>query len=254
MYSSTASATTASTIATATQISTQRGYQRREAGSTRVASRSSAPGSKRSISCAGVQGSGASRRPALKASRPDDRPRIGAGFAQLRQAHRSVALGQALAVVAEHQRDVRVAGHRSEPEQLVEPDLACRRGEQIGSAHDVADALVRVVDHDGQLVGDDAVAPAHHDVARRRLEHLALRPHDVVAELDLAVHAHAQRGRAPGRDASRALGRREVAAGARVERAVGAVRRGGGPRARRRASRSTRRGRRARAASPSAAS
>ena len=60
------------------------------------------------------------------------------------------------------------------------------------------DALGGVVDDDGQLVGDDAVAAAHDDVARRRLEPLALRPGDVVAELDLALHAHAQRGRAPG--------------------------------------------------------
>ncbi len=87
-----------------------------------------------------------------------------------------------------------------------------------------------VVDDDGELIGDHAVAAAHDDVARLALEQLALRTGDVVAKLHRALHAHAQRRLAPVRAPQRALARRQVAAGAAVERPVGAVRgRGGAP-------------------------
>ncbi len=75
----------------------------------------------------------------------------------------AVALGEPRAVLAEHQRDVRVAGRR-EAEALAEPELARRRVEQVGAAHDLADPLRRVVDDDGEVVRVGAVVAAHDEV------------------------------------------------------------------------------------------
>ena len=46
--------------------------------------------------------------------------------------------------------------------------MAVRGGgiEQVDAAHHLRDALGRVVDHDGEVVGREAVAPADHVVAR----------------------------------------------------------------------------------------
>ena len=73
-------------------------------------------------------------------------------------------LGQALAVKSEHQRHVGV-GRRRQSEQLLQRDLPGRRREQVIAAHDVADAIRRVVDDHRQLVGVQAVGAAHDDVA-----------------------------------------------------------------------------------------
>ena len=178
------------------------------AGRIAVASRRRAAGSKPATSSAGVQRSARSRRPALAASQPTIARGSAPPARSSRETDRAVALREALAVVAEQQRDVRMAGDRREAEQLVEPQLAAGRGEQIGPPHDVRHALGGVVDHDRQLVGDHAVAAPHDDVAARLRERLVLRAEQVVDEVGLAVHAHAQRRGAAVRHAPRALAAR----------------------------------------------
>ena len=75
----------------------------------------------------------------------------------------AVALGEAGAVGAEDERDVRP--HRSvEAEQIAEQRL--RRGgrQQVVAADDLLDALIGVVDDDREVVGEGAVAAAEDDV------------------------------------------------------------------------------------------
>ena len=131
-------------------------------------SRGQRGGSKRSTSSAGrARARGCSSSPALCASQPTSargsapRARSSASpTAPWRFASRSPS-------GAEQQRDVRVARARaSSPSSSVEPELTRRRVEQIGAAHDVRDALGRVVDDDRELVGDDAVAAAQRRCRR----------------------------------------------------------------------------------------
>src|SRR5690606_34221655 len=95
-------------------------------------------------------------------------------------------------------------------------DLTWRGGEQVGSAHDIRYALVRLVHRDGKLIGMDAVGASHDEVAhfvRQIVALVALQP--VVEDDGRVVHAHAYRPTA-------ATGRQTVATGPRIDR--GAVR------------------------------
>ncbi len=169
-------------------------------------------------------------RAALRCARASRRARAGSAPCPRSsvEADCAVALRQSLAVVAEQQRHVGVARDGRQPEQLVEPELARRRGEQIGSADDVRDALRRIVDDDCELVGDDAVAAPQHDVAARALEQLVLRALQVVANSTTpSMRTRSAGVRPSARRAARSLVA-EIAAGAGVERTVGAVRCRGG--------------------------
>ena len=232
------------TSAATTQISTQRGYQRSAAGSMRVGSRAQRGGVEAGDELGRRAAARArSSRPALCREPADDRARIGAAARAARRgrprrgAWRGARRRRRAAAGRAHGR-----ARASSAEQLVEPQLAAGRGEQVGAAHDVRDALGGVVDDDGQLVGDDAVAAAHDDVAARALERSRCGPSRSSRNVDLALHAHAQRRRAAERQPlARARSRRELAAACRcrsARRGRAAPRRRG---ARRRASRSTRR-------------
>ena len=54
------------------------------------------------------------------------------------------------------------------PEQAGDEDLAGRGVEQVVAPHDLADAVVVVVDHHDEVVGRRAVGPADHEVVDRR--------------------------------------------------------------------------------------
>ncbi len=56
--------------------------------------------------------------------------------------------------------------------------LAGRRRQQVGAAHDLVDALVRVVDDDGEVVGGDAVVAAEDDVVDESLDATVQAVHD----------------------------------------------------------------------------
>ena len=77
-----------------------------------------------------------------------------------------MALGEAGAVGAEDERDVR-PGRALEAEQVAEQRLAGGRGEQVVAADDLADALVGVVDDHREVVGEGAVAAAQDEVVDR---------------------------------------------------------------------------------------
>src|SRR3954471_9914655 len=75
-------------------------------------------------------------------------------------------------------RHMQVAGRRV-AERTLKRDLARRRPQQVGAPHHIRDAVVGVVDHDGELVGMQAIAPLHHeiaDVAREVLRKAAADP------------------------------------------------------------------------------
>jgi len=94
---------------------------------------------------------------------------------------------------------VRVA-RRRQAQPLLQKDLARCGVEQVGAPHDVRDALVGVVDHDGQLVGEVAVGAQQHevaDLAREVLAESAL--HDIVEADGRGVDPQAPgAGRLPG--------------------------------------------------------
>ena len=106
----------------------QRGYQRRPRGSTRAVSRVSAARD-RSARRARRGRTGRAARAGRRCARAS--PTTAAGSAppraQLREPDGAVALREPLAVGAEQQRDVRVAGDGPSPSSSVEPELTRRR-------------------------------------------------------------------------------------------------------------------------------
>ena len=161
---------TTRTSATTTQISTQRGHQRSDASlDARRAplQRGGLEALGQALRRAGLGRSAARRvgEPAhdARGSAPPSRNSV--------EADRAVALGEALAVGAEQQRDVRVRRRRAEAEQRRSSAIwRAVEASRSSPRSDMGHALRRVVHHDGQLVGDDAVGPAHHDVAARRAQ------------------------------------------------------------------------------------
>jgi len=109
------------------------------------------------------------------------------------------------------------------PEHALEKNLARCRCQQIGAAHDIGDALIRIVDDNAQLIGvqavralDDEVA----DVARQVLLLAALQT--IVKSNDGVVDPDA-----PCTSATRrALQRNAVAACARIDAFAGRAERG----------------------------
>src|SRR3954468_6668593 len=78
-------------------------------------------------------------------------------------------------------RDVEVARSRIAEEPL-QMKLAAGRVEQIGATHHVGDALLGVVHHDGELIGDLAVRAIQNEVADFSRQILLARPLDAVHE------------------------------------------------------------------------
>ena len=70
------------------------------------------------------------------------------------------------AVRPEDEGEVRVR-RRREAERALERDLPGRGREEVRAPDDPGDALLRVVDDDGELVGERAVGPLHDEVADR---------------------------------------------------------------------------------------
>ena len=113
------------------------------------------------------------------------------------QRHRAVALGEALTVGADHERDVQVP-RLGQPEQALQLDLAGRRCQQVVAAHDDVDALGGVVDDDGEVVRRHAVVAPQHDV----VGHAGVATGDAVVERDrLPRRPQPQRGRSDARGA-----------------------------------------------------
>ena len=127
--------------------------------------------------------------------------------AQLRQRRRGGALRHFRAGHIAHQTVVAIA-RRRDAEQRLQQAMRARRREQVAAAHDVADALQRVVDDDRQMVARRHVLALQHEVApRRRLganDRLA-RALAIFAPMPVAGrrgerprHVEAQRGARPG--------------------------------------------------------
>ncbi len=119
-------------------------------------------------------------------------------------------------------------GRLRQAEQPSDDDLPRRRVQQVVAADDLADALRRVVDDDGEVVGGRPVPPPEHEVVDDARDG----PVEAVLEADAgAASVEAQRRRPAGRRALRPLRGGQAAAGAGVG-AAGAVAvrgRGGGP-------------------------
>ena len=77
---------------------------------------------------------------------------------------RTVALAQLVAIRLDDQRHVQVARLR-QPEQFLQIQLARRRVEQVGATHHVGHALPGIVQHHGELIGEQAITPSDHEVA-----------------------------------------------------------------------------------------
>ncbi len=131
---------------------------------------------------------------------------------------RAGLLGQLLAAGIDHHRMVQVR-RRAKSERALQGDLARRRGQQVGAAHDVADALRRVVDHHRELIGEHAVGALDDEIADVALEALLLSALQAVVKADrLRVHAQP-----PGRRAGWRRG--GAAAGARIDALAGGAER-----------------------------
>ena len=115
------------------------------------------------------------------------------------------------------------------------------RGKQVASAHDVGHALQRIVDHHRQMVARRQIAAAEDNVAPNLRRRRALGRNAAFAifdpgeirrrGVDRAAHVEAESRPVAAREAVARFGRRERAAGSRIERrAVRVATAGGGAR------------------------
>ena len=168
-------------------------------------------------------------RPARRSA--TQRCRIGAGRAQIGEARRAVALGEALAV-RRRRAAVMVVARRRQAEQRLEQAVDVRRLEQVGAAHDVGDALRGIVDGDREMIGGRRILAREHDVAlqlghrRRRSPASSSCQRSGPAQRDRLGHVEppAMRLAPPSARPRRPADR--CAAGARIDRPSCAVRRG----------------------------
>ena len=88
------------------------------------------------------------------------------------QRWRAIALAELVSVRLDDQRQVQVAW-LWQAEDLLQIKLAGRRIEQVGAAHHIGDALPGVIQHHGQLIGNQAVAAANDEIADLAAQMLA---------------------------------------------------------------------------------
>src|SRR5262249_22177268 len=93
---------------------------------------------------------------------------------------------------------------RRQAETLLQINLARRRVEQVGAAHDIGDPLRGVVHHYGELVRVEAVGAPEDEVAHVALQALRLRALRPVGEADFSLGFYP--------DGARGLSRRQAAA------------------------------------------
>ena len=149
-----------------------------------------------------------------------------------------MALGELLAVRPVQQRKVRV-DRRLGAQRLVDPHVLGRIGVVVRAAHDMRDAGVVVVDHDGEVVDRRAVGARDHEVVLQDVLERALAADDVVDDrralvghpqahgalaLVLAAEAAVAVGLLEGLDLAR--GRPSCGTPARSRAAAGRPRRG----------------------------
>ena len=128
----------------------------------------------------------------------------------LRQGGRQGLLGQLLPGGVGDERHMGV-DRRRQAEQGLQINLARGVPQQVGAAHDVGDALERVVHHHRQLVGEQAVGALDDEVADLMRQVLL----QVAVDAVVKVGAHIRHAHAPG--TCDRTGRQAVAAGAGVE-------------------------------------
>ena len=104
------------------------------------------------------------------------------GYVQLTAGARVCLLSFSPRCVHRH-RQVQV-GRGGQAQQALQIDLARRRIEQVGAAHDVADPLLGIVHHHRQLVGEQAIGAAHDEIADLRCQGLADAPLQAIVESD----------------------------------------------------------------------
>src|SRR4051794_31646622 len=110
-----------------------------------------------------------------------------------RDRFRSRLLRKLLAVHIDRDRTVRVERRRN-PKQALQPDLTRGRLYEVGAAHDMRDALLRIVDADRELIRVNRVAAIDHEIADMLFEFvLERRLYGVFETNDRASRIHAPR-------------------------------------------------------------
>src|SRR5574344_2775569 len=95
------------------------------------------------------------------------------------------------AIGLQRQRQVQPTGLGS-PQQSVEGNLPDRRLNQIGAAHHLRDAAIGIIDHHGQVIGEQAIAPFEDKILfRQRLGHLNVAESLIVKAIHWVAHAQA---------------------------------------------------------------
>ena len=124
-----------------------------------------------------------------------------------------------------------MVARRRQAEQGLQQPVDMRRLEQVGAAHHVGDALPRIVDGDREMIGGGRILAREHDVAESLrlggdIARLGVMPRQRAGERRRIVHRQPPGVRLLGHP-PRALDRIEMAARARIDRALRPVRRGG---------------------------
>ena len=116
--------------------------------------------------------------------------------------------GELLAGSVGHHRQMCIA-RPSQSKALLQPDLARRRVEQIGSANDGSDPLRSVVDNNRQLVGKLSVGTQENEIANSFLQILPHAPLYPILKRQLMIrHAHSPGARHPSHGESWTTGSR----------------------------------------------
>jgi len=106
------------------------------------------------------------------------------GVTQLGHPDRAVQLRQLHTLVRLEQQQVVAVDGLGQTQQALQCDLGCSTRRQIATAHDAGHCDACVVDHARELVGDAAVAPAHHRISQSQRWLLRQRFAGLVHRLD----------------------------------------------------------------------
>ena len=107
---------------------------------------------------------------------------------------------------------------------MLQVDLALRRAQEVGAANDVGDALLGIVDDDGELVGEEPIAALDQEVADVPGERLSAGALEPVDEADSCVINYGP----PREPRARPTARGHAgAAGSRVDALAACRKRGG---------------------------
>lgn len=102
-----------------------------------------------------------------------------------------LAFGEAMSMLVVYKRHMGKGGN-GKTESRKEQKLACCRGEQVRATYNLVDVHQRVVNHNGKLVGEEAISASDDEIAYSSLHMLGLRPGQQILKVYNALIVNAK--------------------------------------------------------------